>query len=104
MRFFPRGTGKTAFSKKTLDEGHFPFLAWEKSHLEGVENRGSLISVPLALRVLQILMGALNLLLFPSKDVWVRQTDNSLFSGAFLAINTTKNKYSVSLKTGTSLN
>ena len=38
------------FGEKPSKDGHFPFLAWEKSHLAGVENRGSLISVPLALR------------------------------------------------------
>ena len=33
------------FKEKTLDKGHFPFLAWEKSHLAGGRNRGSLIIV-----------------------------------------------------------
>ena len=76
MRFFPCEKGKTAFSKKiprqrpplarcdfsharkgkrpfqrkSLDKGRFPFLAWENRISQGVENRGSLISVPLALR------------------------------------------------------
>ena len=40
MRFFPREKGKTAFSRKTLDKGHFPFLAWEKSHLAGGRKSG----------------------------------------------------------------
>ena len=26
---------KRPFQRKTLDKGHFPFLAWEKSHLAG---------------------------------------------------------------------
>ena len=52
MRFFPREKGKTAFlGGKSLDNGRFPFLAWENRISQGVENRGSLISVPLALRV-----------------------------------------------------
>ena len=42
--------GERPFQRSTLDKGRFPFLGWEKSHLAGAENRGSLISVPLALR------------------------------------------------------
>ena len=41
MRFFPRVKGKTAFFKeKTVDKGHFPFLAWEKSHVAGGRKSG----------------------------------------------------------------
>ena len=51
MRFFPREKGKKRpLSRVFLCKGRFPFLAWEKSHLAGIDNRGSLISVPLALR------------------------------------------------------
>ena len=47
MRFFPSDTGKMAIVKHFLSECHFPSIAWEKSHIaQGVENRGSLLSVP----------------------------------------------------------
>ena len=52
MRFFPREKGKTAFSnKKPSTKAIFPFLRGKNRISQGVENRGSLISVPLALRV-----------------------------------------------------
>ena len=40
MRCFPREKGKRPFQSKTLDKGHFPFLAWEKSHLAGGRKSG----------------------------------------------------------------
>ena len=53
MRFFPREKGKTAlvegfYSKKAV----FPFSRGKNRISQGVENRGSLISVPLALRAI----------------------------------------------------
>ena len=42
--------GKRPFQRKTLDKGHFPFSRGENRISQGVESRGSLISVPLALR------------------------------------------------------
>ena len=51
MRFFPREKGKMAFVEGFFCNGRFPFLAWENRISQGVENRGPLISVPLALRV-----------------------------------------------------
>ena len=51
MQFFPREKGKTAFSKKTLfEKAVFPFSRGKNRISQGVEDRGSLISVPLALR------------------------------------------------------
>ena len=52
MRFFPREKGKTAFfQRKTLfRKAIFPFSRGKNRISQGVENRGSLISVPLALR------------------------------------------------------
>ena len=51
MRFFPREKGKTAFStKKPLTKAIFPFSRGKNRISQGVENWGSLISVPLALR------------------------------------------------------
>ena len=51
MRFFPREKGGTALcQRKTLDKGRFPFSRGKNRISQGVENRGSLISVPLALR------------------------------------------------------
>ena len=35
-----REKGKRPFQTKTLDKGHFPFLAWEKSHLAGGRKSG----------------------------------------------------------------
>ena len=32
--------GKRPFQRKTLDKGHFPFLAWEKSHLAAGRKSG----------------------------------------------------------------
>ena len=55
MRFFStRERENGLFKEKRSAKNHFPFLAWEKKKRisQGVENRGSLISVPLALRVL----------------------------------------------------
>ena len=51
MRFFPREKGETAFFKeKSSTEAVFPFSRGKNRVSRGVENRGSLISVPLALR------------------------------------------------------
>ena len=50
MRFFPREKGKTAFSRGKT-QAIFPFLRGKNRISQGVEDRGSLISVPLALRV-----------------------------------------------------
>ena len=43
--------GKRPFQRETLVKGRFPFSRGENRIAQGVENRGSLISVPLALRV-----------------------------------------------------
>ena len=52
MRFFPREKGKTAFFKeKPSTKAVFPFSRGKNRISQGVENRRSLISVPLALRV-----------------------------------------------------
>ena len=52
MRFFPREKGETAFSKKKPStKAVSPFSRGKNRISQGVENRGSLISVPLALRV-----------------------------------------------------
>ena len=52
MRFFSREKGKTAFSKKDPRRVAISPFSRGKIHIsQGVENRGSLISVPLALRV-----------------------------------------------------
>ena len=53
MRFFPREKGKTAFVEGfSLKRPFVPFSRGENRISQGVENRGSLISVPLALREL----------------------------------------------------
>ena len=53
MQFFPREKGKTAFSKKNPRQSPFSLSRVGKTaSRRGVENRGSLISVPLALRVI----------------------------------------------------
>ena len=52
MRFFPREKGKTDFVEGfSLKMALFPFSRGENRISQRVENRGSLISVPLALRV-----------------------------------------------------
>ena len=54
MRFFPREKGKSAFVERfSLKMAVFPFLRGKNRISQGVENRGSLISVPLALRKFQ---------------------------------------------------
>ena len=50
MRFLPREKGKMAFVEGFSLKRPFSLSRVGKSHLQGVENRGSLISVPLALR------------------------------------------------------
>ena len=58
MRFFPREKGKTAFSEKNAQKmAVFPFSRGKNRISQGVENRGSLISVPLALRAVSELRG-----------------------------------------------
>ena len=59
MRFFPRDTQrKWQFGSESLENGHFPCVLPGKNRmLQGVENQGSLISVPLALRVVFSLRG-----------------------------------------------
>ena len=53
MRFFPCEKGKTAFFKENPStKAVFPFSRGKNRISQGVENRGSLISVPLALRVI----------------------------------------------------
>ena len=53
MRFFPREKGETAFVEGfSLTKAVFPFSHGKNRISQGVENRGSLISVPLAHRVL----------------------------------------------------
>ena len=55
MRSSPREKGKTAFSKeKPSKKAISPFSPGKNRISQGVENRGSLISVPLALRVVAI--------------------------------------------------
>ena len=54
MRFSHARKGKRPLSKKNLDKGRFPFLAWENRISQGAENGSSLISVPLALREAKI--------------------------------------------------
>ena len=51
MRFFPRDRGKMAIFRGLASKWPFPLCCvGKKSHVaRGVENRGSLISVPLAL-------------------------------------------------------
>ena len=52
MRFFPREKGKTAFVEGFFStKAVFPFSRGKNRISQGVENRGSLISVPLALSV-----------------------------------------------------
>ena len=52
MQFFPREKGKMAFVKGfSLTKAVFPFSRGKNRISQGVEHRGSLISVPLALRV-----------------------------------------------------
>ena len=51
MQFFPREKGKTAFSRKPPTRAISPFSRGKNRISQGLENRGSLISVPLALRV-----------------------------------------------------
>ena len=43
--------GKGHFQGKTLQKGHFPFIAWENRMSQGVATRGSLINVPFSLGV-----------------------------------------------------
>ena len=50
MRYFPRDTGKTAILKRFLSE--WPFSLYRVGKIsQGAEDWGSLITVPLALRV-----------------------------------------------------
>ena len=54
-RFFPREKGKTAFSKKNPRQRPFSLSRVGKNRIsQGVEDRGSLISAPLALRVVVV--------------------------------------------------
>ena len=54
MRFFPREKEKTAFAKKNPLQRPFSLSRVGKiASRRGVENRGSLISVPLALREIE---------------------------------------------------
>ena len=51
MRFFPREKGETAFVEGfSVKKADSPFARGKNRISQGVENRGSLISVPLALR------------------------------------------------------
>ena len=52
MRFSHARKGKRPFQKKPSTKAVFPFSRGKNRISQGVENRGSLISVPLALRVL----------------------------------------------------
>ena len=55
MRFFPREKGKTAFVEGfSLKKAVSPFSRRKNRISQGVENRGSLISVLLALRVVEL--------------------------------------------------
>ena len=52
MRFFPREKGETAFVEGfSFEKSVFPFSRGKNRISQGAENRGSLISMPLALRV-----------------------------------------------------
>ena len=54
MPFFPREKGKTAFVEGFFfEKAVFPYSRGKNGISQGVENRGSLISVPLALRVVR---------------------------------------------------
>ena len=55
MRFFPRGKEEMAFVEVFFfEKAVFPFSRGTNRISQGVENRGSLISVPLALRESEI--------------------------------------------------
>ena len=55
MRFFPREKGEVAFvAWFFFEKAVFPFSHGKNRISQGVENRGSLISAPLALRVVKI--------------------------------------------------
>ena len=55
MRFFPtRERENGLFKEKPLKKAVFPFSRGKNRILQGVENRGSLISVPLALKIFVI--------------------------------------------------
>ena len=57
MRFFPREKGKTAFVEGfSLKKAVSPFSRGKNRISHGVENRGSLISVPLALRAKMVVV------------------------------------------------
>ena len=77
MRFFPREKGKTAFVEGfSLTKAVFPFSGGKNRISQGVENRGSLISVPLALRVIAGLGTNAPILIFllfsvPVRSVWM---------------------------------
>ena len=51
MRFFPREKGENGLCRGFFfEKAVFPFSRGQNRILQGVENRGSLISVPLGLR------------------------------------------------------
>ena len=50
-RFSPRNSGNMAIFRGLASKWPFPCIAWENHMSQGVESRGSLMSVPLALRV-----------------------------------------------------
>ena len=53
MRFFPRDTGERPFGSESPENaGRFPVLHGKNDMSQGVENQGSQISVPWALRVM----------------------------------------------------
>ena len=55
MRFFPREKGEMAFVEGFFfEKAVSPFSRGKNRISQGVEDRGSLISVPLALRVLKL--------------------------------------------------
>ena len=52
MRFFPREKGESGLRRGfVFEKAVFPFSRGKNCISQGVENRGSLISVPLALKV-----------------------------------------------------
>ena len=52
VRFFPRDTGKGHFKEKPSEKAIFPLSRGKNRISQGLENRGSLISVPLAQTIL----------------------------------------------------
>ena len=79
MRFFPREKGKTAFSRKNPRQRPFSLFSRGKNRIsQGVEDRGSLISVPLGLRAVRVTLSGSVVQLF-SCAFWASKTPDLLF-------------------------